>query len=48
MYLIKLLDTYSKLFNSRIKSFTIDMSQLLVLGKLESGGGPIFKVVLEC
>ena len=26
----------------------IYMSQLLVLGKLESGGGPIFKVVLEC
>ena len=24
------------------------MSQLLVLGKVESGGGPIFKVVLEC
>ena len=25
-----------------------DMSQLLVLGKVEYGGGPIFKVVLEC
>ena len=26
----------------------LNMSQLLVLGKVESGGGPIFKVVLEC
>ena len=25
-----------------------DMSQLLLLGKFEYGGGPIFKVVLEC
>ena len=25
-----------------------DMTQLLLLGKLEYGGGPIFKVVLEC
>ena len=24
------------------------MPQLLVLGKVEYGGGPIFKVVLEC
>ena len=24
------------------------MSQLLLLGKFEYGGGPIFKVVLEC
>ena len=28
--------------------FDFYMSQLLVLGKLKSGGGPIFKVVLEC
>ena len=27
---------------------TLDMSQLLLLGKVEYGGGPIFKVVLEC
>ena len=26
----------------------LDMSQLLLLGKFEYGGGPIFKVVLEC
>ena len=26
----------------------VDMSQLLLLGKFEYGGGPIFKVVLEC
>ena len=25
-----------------------DMSHLLLLGKFEYGGGPIFKVVLEC
>ena len=25
-----------------------DMTQLLLLGKVEYGGGPIFKVVLEC
>ena len=24
------------------------MTQLLLLGKVEYGGGPIFKVVLEC
>ena len=27
---------------------TTYMSQLLLLGKFEYGGGPIFKVVLEC
>ena len=26
----------------------LNMSQLLLLGKFEYGGGPIFKVVLEC
>ena len=26
----------------------IYMSQLLLLGKFEYGGGPIFRVVLEC
>ena len=26
----------------------VNMSQLLLLGKVEYGGGPIFKVVLEC
>ena len=26
----------------------LHMSQLLLLGKVEYGGGPIFKVVLEC
>ena len=26
----------------------LDMSHLLLLGKFEYGGGPIFKVVLEC
>ena len=25
-----------------------DRTQLLLLGKVEYGGGPIFKVVLEC
>ena len=27
---------------------TFNMTQLLLLGKFEYGGGPIFKVVLEC
>ena len=27
---------------------TSDMTQLLLLGKFEYTGGPIFKVVLEC
>ena len=27
---------------------SLGMSQLLLLGKFEYGGGPIFKVVLEC
>ena len=27
---------------------TLDMSQLLLLGKVEYGGEPIFEVVLEC
>ena len=26
----------------------VDMTQLLLLGKFEYTGGPIFKVVLEC
>ena len=26
----------------------LDMSHSQMLGKVESGGGPIFKVVLEC
>ena len=29
-------------------NFVMHMSQLLLLGKFEYGGGPIFKVVLEC
>ena len=36
MYLIKLLDTYSKLFNSRIKSFTIDISLFAVVLEIVS------------
>ena len=28
--------------------FLLSKSQLLLLGKFEYGGGPIFKVVLEC
>ena len=30
------------------ETFGDDTSQLLLLGKFEYGGGPIFKVVLEC
>ena len=29
-------------------NFMVHMSQMLLLGKFEYGGGPIFKVVLEC
>ena len=32
----------------KIYSRKHDMSHLLLLGKFEYGGGPIFKVVLEC
>ena len=37
----------------KVITFTLDkrkthMSHLLLLGKFEYGGGPIFKVVLEC
>ena len=31
-----------------ITVFQSGMTQLLLLGKVEYGGGPIFKVVLEC
>ena len=31
-----------------VVSLLLFMSQLLLLGKFEYGGGPIFKVVLEC
>ena len=30
------------------ESSDFDMTQLLLLGKVEYDGGPIFKVVLEC
>ena len=30
------------------KIYKEDMTQLLLLGKFEYTGGPIFKVVLEC
>ena len=33
---------------TRIKSVRLNMTQLLLLGKFEYTGGPIFKVVLEC
>ena len=34
--------------NYNNRNFQTDTSQLLLLGKVEYGGGPIFKVVLEC
>ena len=33
---------------AEISLVELDMSHLLLLGKFEYGGGPIFKVVLEC
>ena len=35
-------------FASAVSASDIDMTQLLLLGKFEYTGGPIFKVVLEC
>ena len=35
-------------FSSQTTAQAADMTQLLLLGKFEYGGGPIFKVVLEC
>ena len=40
------LANYSKL--DEILLVELDMSRSQMLGKVESGGGPIFKVVLEC
>ena len=34
--------------NVHMEYVGVHMSQLLLLGKFEYGGGPIFKVVLEC
>ena len=42
----KHVEQVKKLFQS--EKATSDMSHLLLLGKFEYGGGPIFKVVLEC
>ena len=40
---------YCKLFMTDVVAYMEgDMTQLLLLGKVEYGGGPIFKVVLEC
>ena len=39
---------YTSLTSIRFKLFYIHMTQLLLLGKFEYTGGPIFKVVLEC
>ena len=39
LYLLKPMSTVREILH---------MSQLLLLGKFEYGGGPIFKVVLEC
>ena len=36
------------IFGAEILHPNARMSQLLLLGKFEYGGGPIFKVVLEC
>ena len=43
---------FSSLFkncdNEEVSGAQEHMTQLLLLGKFEYGGGPIFKVVLEC
>ena len=33
---------------TNVAAFKLYMTQLLLLGKFEYTGGPIFKVVLEC
>ena len=37
---------HASLYHAQHKA--VYMTQLLLLGKVEYGGGPIFKVVLEC
>ena len=34
--------------NRTVESLQLHMTHSQMLGKVESGGGPIFKVVLEC
>ena len=41
-------DRRAKIFIRTADSHILPMSQLLLLGKFEYGGGLIFKVVLEC
>ena len=49
VFIVGLLYTYHILYTIFILLYLyIYMSQLLLLGKFEYGGGPIFKVVLEC
>ena len=45
---LKGLDFCHQKFDHIEQNNVIHMSQLLLLGKFEYGGGPIFKVVLEC
>ena len=45
-FLLSGISGYSSVFP--VNSVILDMSHLLLLGKFECGGGPIFKVVLEC
>ena len=52
-YLLKIFHPENKIPSemevvSRYKLLTLLMSHSQMLGKVESGGGPIFKVVLEC
>ena len=42
------LSEYFLKMNKKVSSTGMYMTQLLLLGKFEYGGGPIFKVVLEC
>ena len=44
----KYFETIGKSQNTVSKMNNNDMSHSQMLGKVESGGGPIFKVVLEC
>ena len=46
--LVTLIAQHGTRTGAKIFEPEINMSQLLLLGKFEYGGGPIFKVVLEC
>ena len=45
---VRMCEKYIVIYNIDRVVYNTDMSHLLLLGKFEYTGGPIFKVVLEC